>query len=253
MSHVVIVSSYGGLHTMIVEKEICGLGTGRTVVILRVEGLIKLGESAEFFVAALESLFQDPIIDLAKVDYIDSTGVGEFIGRCVAIARAGHKLVLMNVSERIVRLIKIAQATELLRVLTAEEAADYYASPEESHSGVDDLPNAPHTRVVTIRDTRADLGSAAPTKQMRVVTFHGDLQQKEYRFFPWRIARKLGLNGWVRNMADGTVMACVEGETSAIQEWLSDVTDGPFGYLVTRIEQELMDFTGEFYDFEVRP
>ena len=105
---------------------------------------------------------------------------------------------------------------------------------------------------MTIRDARADLGSAAPTKQMRIVTFHGDLQQKEYRFLPWRIARKLGLNGWIGNMVDGTMLACVEGETTSIQEWLSDVRDGPFGYHVARIEQELMDFTGKFHDFEVR-
>lgn len=32
----------------------------------------------------------------------------------------------------------------------------------------------------------------------------------------------------------------------------SPIRDGPFGYHVTLIEQELMDFTGKLHDFEVR-
>jgi len=52
--------------------------------ILYVEGLIKLGESAEFFSSALENVLKNEntnvIIDFTKIDYIDSTGVGELVG-----------------------------------------------------------------------------------------------------------------------------------------------------------------------------
>src|SRR5204862_292880 len=65
--------------TLIVEKKHTDNFT-----ILYVEGLIKLGESAEFFSAALENVLKNEstnvIIDFTKIDYIDSTGIGEMVG-----------------------------------------------------------------------------------------------------------------------------------------------------------------------------
>ena len=59
---------------MIVEKKHL-----ENFTILYVEGLIKLGESAEFFSSALENVLKNEstnvIIDFTKIDYIDSTGI----------------------------------------------------------------------------------------------------------------------------------------------------------------------------------
>ena len=64
---------------MIVEKK-----HHDNFTILNVEGLIKLGESAEFFSSALENVLKNEssnvIIDFTKIDYIDSTGIGELVG-----------------------------------------------------------------------------------------------------------------------------------------------------------------------------
>ena len=55
---------------MIVEKKHL-----ENFTILYVEGLIKLGESAEFFSSALENVLKNEstnvIIDVTKIDYID--------------------------------------------------------------------------------------------------------------------------------------------------------------------------------------
>src|ERR1700674_4990346 len=70
--------------------------------ILYVEGLIKLGESAEFFSAALENLLKSGsthvIVDFTKIDYIDSTGVGELVGYLGKFTTQNRKLILVNPS-----------------------------------------------------------------------------------------------------------------------------------------------------------
>src|SRR5689334_13231872 len=49
--------------------------------LLNVEGVIKLGESAQFFAQTLERTLSDDrghvIIDFSKINFIDSTGIGE--------------------------------------------------------------------------------------------------------------------------------------------------------------------------------
>ena len=57
-------------------------------------------------------------------------------------------------------------------------------------------------------------------REHRHIKIHGKVQGVGYRFFATRVARRLGLKGWIENNRDGTVEASVEGETSAIDEWL---------------------------------
>ena len=72
-------AEFGSEAVVIVEKKHLDNFT-----ILYVEGLIKLGESAEFFSSALENVLKNEstnvIIDFTKIDYIDSTGIGELVG-----------------------------------------------------------------------------------------------------------------------------------------------------------------------------
>ena len=63
---------------------------------------------------------------------------------------------------------------------------------------------------------------------------HGRVQGVFFREYTRRMAEKLGLSGWVRNLPDRTVEAVFEGESdsvAAILQWLytgspqSDVTE----------------------------
>ncbi len=61
----------------------------------------------------------------------------------------------------------------------------------------------------------------------RLVVVEGFVQGVGYRHFAWRAARRLGLSGWVRNRADGTVEALLAGAPEAIEAMLVELGRGP--------------------------
>src|SRR5438067_3147551 len=107
---------------LIVEKK-----HTENFTILYVEGLIKLGESAEFFSAALENVLKNEstnvIIDFTKIDYIDSTGIGELVGYLGKFSNQNRKLVLVNPSERIMKLLKLAKLDAVVKIYGPDEEA----------------------------------------------------------------------------------------------------------------------------------
>src|SRR4030095_8878198 len=68
----------GGDPVIVEKRRIEGM------TLLRLEGVIKLGESAEFLSGTLErSLAEESghvLIDFSAINYIDSTGIGELVG-----------------------------------------------------------------------------------------------------------------------------------------------------------------------------
>ena len=65
---------------------------------------------------------------------------------------------------------------------------------------------------------------------------HGRVQGVGFRFYTLREARRLGLSGWVRNEADGTVTVFYEGTTEQVyllQTWLEQ---GPPSARVQRVD-----------------
>ncbi len=89
-------------------------------------------------------------------------------------------------------------------------------------------------------------------QETRVIKIHGKVQGVGFRFFATRVARRLGLKGWIRNLRDATVDAIVEGESEAIDEWIEEIREGPRYAEVTKIDQEKKKYLGKFGDFDVR-
>lgn len=89
-------------------------------------------------------------------------------------------------------------------------------------------------------------------KEMRLIRIHGRVQGVGYRFFATRVARRLGLKGYIQNNRDGSVEAAVEGEKDAIDEWLEELKEGPRYAEVTKIDQESKEYTGRLPDFDVK-
>ncbi|HEY2090828.1 MAG TPA: acylphosphatase [Thermoanaerobaculia bacterium] len=89
-------------------------------------------------------------------------------------------------------------------------------------------------------------------KETRLIRIHGKVQGVGYRFFATRVARRLGLKGYIQNNRDGSVEAAVEGEKEAIDEWLEELKEGPRYAEVTKIDQESKDYTGRLPDFDVK-
>jgi acylphosphatase len=67
------------------------------------------------------------------------------------------------------------------------------------------------------------------------LTIHGVVQGVGYRAWMCATARRLGVNGWVRNRADGTVEALVGGAEQAVSEILRLCREGPPAARVSEI------------------
>lgn len=65
---------------------------------------------------------------------------------------------------------------------------------------------------------------------------HGSVQGIFYRESMRREAERLGITGWVRNRADGTVEAHVEGAADAVEAMFGWAGRGPEGARVTRVD-----------------
>jgi acylphosphatase len=59
------------------------------------------------------------------------------------------------------------------------------------------------------------------------LTINGRVQGIGYRMAFAEAANALGLSGWVRNRLDGSVEACVHGDTGAITEIVTWAKNGP--------------------------
>jgi len=69
-------------------------------------------------------------------------------------------------------------------------------------------------------------GCGAMQQQLRVrVT--GRVQGVGYRDFTQKAARRLGIDGWVRNLPDGSVEALLCAEAAAIERMLDQLRAGP--------------------------
>ena len=95
--------------------------------LLNVEGVIKLGESAQFFAQTLERTLSDDhghvIIDFSKINFIDSTGIGELVGYLGRFRNSKRELILVNPSDRIRKLLQVARLDALFPTYDSVEAA----------------------------------------------------------------------------------------------------------------------------------
>lgn len=80
---------------------------------------------------------------------------------------------------------------------------------------------------------------------------HGQVQGVGFRASMVAQARRLGVDGWVRNRRDGSVEAVLAGATDAVQRLLDWASHGPPAAVVDRVDVQPAD--GEFSRFESRP
>ncbi len=87
---------------------------------------------------------------------------------------------------------------------------------------------------------------------MRAIV-RGRVQGVGFRFFVERQASGLGLNGWVRNLGDGSsVEVLAEGPRAALESLLSDLRRGPHMAAVDDVEATWVAARGESQRFEIR-
>lgn len=84
------------------------------------------------------------------------------------------------------------------------------------------------------------------------LTVQGNVQGVGYRASCLRRATDLGLSGWVRNRADGTVEVEAEGSIQALTELRLWCEKGPRLAQVSNVANALIPATGSDW-FEIRP
>jgi acylphosphatase len=63
----------------------------------------------------------------------------------------------------------------------------------------------------------------------------GRVQGVGYRAWAIEMAERMGLRGWVRNRADGSVEALVTGDDAAVAAMIAACRDGPFAARVSSV------------------
>ncbi len=79
----------------------------------------------------------------------------------------------------------------------------------------------------------------------------GRVQGVAYRFYAEKCAVRLGVAGWVRNLADGRVEVLAEGAAGDIEIFLDRLRAGPSLARVDSFDVRREAATGEFPDFRV--
>jgi acylphosphatase len=84
-------------------------------------------------------------------------------------------------------------------------------------------------------------------------TVYGRVQGVYFRYFVRNVARNLGLEGYVCNLASGDAVEIkAEGENRQLDRLLEQLKTGPPGARVKRVEIDWSDYTGQFDNFSIR-
>jgi acylphosphatase len=84
------------------------------------------------------------------------------------------------------------------------------------------------------------------------IVARGLVQGVGFRYFVYRVAVRLSLSGWVRNLYNGDVEIEAEGDRSLIEEFIKDMKIGPRSAHVKDLNIEWQDYRGTYSSFEIR-
>ena len=73
-----------------------------------------------------------------------------------------------------------------------------------------------------------------------------------FRYFVWREAKALGVNGWVRNMADGSVEVLAAGATDVLESLRKRLEEGPRSSRVASVSVKDESHERAPENFEIR-
>ena len=84
------------------------------------------------------------------------------------------------------------------------------------------------------------------------IVVSGLVQGVNFRRHTQLTARHYGVCGWVRNLPDGRVEGCFEGEAGAVNSLIDWCRSGPPAGRVDSLEIREEPFAAEFSDFAIR-
>jgi anti-sigma B factor antagonist len=104
------------------------------VIIVDLNGRITLGDETDKVRESIRSLIANGkkkiILNLAKVDFIDSSGVGELVSSFTAVRNAGGDLKLLNLTRKVHDILNVTKLYTVFDVkddeFTAVKSFDYF-------------------------------------------------------------------------------------------------------------------------------
>ena len=96
------------------------------VTVLDLDGNLALGDNAEFrkhVTATIDAGARKLIVNMAKVPYMDSSGLGELISCHTKLQRVGGHLKLLHLSDRLQHLLVITKLITIFETFDSEPAA----------------------------------------------------------------------------------------------------------------------------------
>ena len=104
-----------------------GQRTREGITILDVEGRLIAGEAVSTLREQIRQLAEggtvNVILNLAQVDYIDSTGLGSLVICFTSLQKAGGALKLLNLSRRNIELLVLTKLTTVFEIFDDEQDA----------------------------------------------------------------------------------------------------------------------------------
>jgi len=80
----------------------------------------------------------------------------------------------------------------------------------------------------------------------------GVVQGVGFRYFTQRIAKELGIRGFVKNLPDGRVYIVADGNDEQLDKFLSYIKKGPSAAIVRNVDVREINTDEEFDTFEIR-
>lgn len=84
------------------------------------------------------------------------------------------------------------------------------------------------------------------------VIVSGLVQGVNYRYCTLQAALTRNVTGWVKNLPDGSVQGCFEGEEDDVNALIAWCRKGPDWAQVDGVAAERQEYRGEFRGFEIR-
>jgi len=96
------------------------------ITILVIDGMLTLGSDHEFAKVFQEQIGRGRrkiILDMTKVKYIDSLGIGQIAGGFTSLDETGGKLVLARINEKIRQLLRLTGLQDHIKAFETVEDA----------------------------------------------------------------------------------------------------------------------------------
>lgn len=99
-------------------------GAGPKTTILHLNGPLTLATLFDFQTAVRQNGTTDTIVDLTKVPYIDSAGLGAILAHWAHTQNSKDKFAVVGASERVQVLFKLTKVDAILPIFPSIEAAE---------------------------------------------------------------------------------------------------------------------------------